>query len=174
MKTLESQPSIVKISANPTLMGHVLIARADHWVKNVFVLPGIVVALSLEHGKWSSLNWVTLAIGFAAVCLIASSNYVINEVLDAPSDLKHPTEFRRPVPSGKVSIPLAYVEWIALMAAGMALSWRISTSFAATMLALWVMAAFTTSRRYVARTCLTWTCFRNRSTTLFACWQDGI
>jgi decaprenyl-phosphate phosphoribosyltransferase len=120
-------------------MGHVQIARADHWVKNVFVLPGIVVAMSLQHDQWTSLNWVTVLIGFAAVCLIASSNYVINEVLDAPSDLKHPTKFRRPVPSGKVSLPLAYVEWIGLMAAGMALSLRISLPFAGTMLTLWVM-----------------------------------
>jgi decaprenyl-phosphate phosphoribosyltransferase len=127
------------IKARPTLMGHVQIARADHWVKNVFVLPGIVVALSLEHDKWSSLNWLNIVLGFVAVCLIASSNYVINEVLDAPSDLEHPTKCNRPVPSGKVSLPLAYVEWIALMVAGMALSLRISLPFAGTMLALWVM-----------------------------------
>ena len=129
----------LEIKARPTLMGHVQIARADHWVKNVFVLPGIIVVMSLEHDKCSSLDWVKILIGFAAVCLIASSNYVINEVLDAPSDLKHPVKFRRPVPSGKVSIPLAYVEWIALMLVGMVLSLRVSIPFAGTMLTLWVM-----------------------------------
>ena len=50
-----------------------------------------------------------------------SSNYVINEVLDAPSDLSHPVKRHRPVPSGKVSIPLAYVQWIALMVVGVGL-----------------------------------------------------
>ncbi len=130
---------ILETKATPTLKGHLQIARADHWVKNVFVLPGIIVALSLEHDKWSSLNPVTLLIGFAAICLITSSNYVINEVLDAPFDLKHPTKFRRPVPSGQVSIPLAYVQWIALMVVGLALSWKISVPFAGTMLTLWVM-----------------------------------
>ena len=130
---------LVETKNKPTLMGHVRIARADHWVKNVFVLPGIVVALSLEHDKWGSLNWLTIITGFIAICLIASSNYVINEVLDAPSDLKHPTKFRRPVPSGQVSIPLAYLEWIALMVVGIALSWTVSRPFAGTMMALWVM-----------------------------------
>ncbi|MCU1262605.1 MAG: hypothetical protein JWO80_5490 [Bryobacterales bacterium] len=129
----------LEMTARPTLMGHVQIARADHWVKNVFVLPGIIVVMSLEHDKWSSLDWVKVLIGFAAVCLIASSNYVINEVLDAPSDLKHPVKFSRPVPSGKVSIPLAYVEWIALMLVGLVLSLRVSIPFAGTMLTLWVM-----------------------------------
>jgi len=125
--------------ARPTLLGHLQIARADHWVKNVFVLPGIIVALSLEHGKWNTLNPWTLLIGFAAICLIASSNYVINEVLDAPFDLKHPTKYLRPVPSGQVSIPLAYLEWILLMVAGLWLSWQVSLPFTITMLALWVM-----------------------------------
>ena len=131
--------STLEIKARPTLKGHLQIARADHWVKNVFVLPGIVVALSLEHDKWSSLDPVTLVIGFLAICLITSSNYVINEVLDAPFDLKHPTKCMRPVPSGQVSIPLAYVEWLALMAVGLFLSFRISTPFGLTMLALWIM-----------------------------------
>jgi decaprenyl-phosphate phosphoribosyltransferase len=125
--------------SSPTWMGHLLIARADHWVKNVFVLPGIIVAMSLERGKWSSLNPVTLILGFLAVCLIASSNYTINEVLDAPFDLKHPTKHKRPVPSGRVSIPLAYVQWIALMVLGLIVSWQVSLPFTVTMLVLWIM-----------------------------------
>ena len=123
----------------PTLKGHLLIARADHWVKNVFVLPGMVVALSIDRTRLHLLDPVTVLIGFLAIGLITSSNYVINEILDAPFDLKHPTKFRRPVPSGQVSIPLAYVEWIALFVAGMALSMRVSLPFTLTMLALWIM-----------------------------------
>ncbi len=129
-----------EIIARPTLRGHLQIARADHWVKNVFVLPGIIVALAIDPVQLSSqilpLNFV---IGLLAVCLIASSNYVINEVLDAPFDRLHPTKFRRPVPSGQVSISLAYVQWIALMLAGIGLSLLISLPFTLVMFALWVM-----------------------------------
>ncbi|MDQ2900057.1 MAG: UbiA prenyltransferase family protein [Acidobacteriota bacterium] len=130
---------LTEIAVRPSWKGHLEIARVDHWVKNVFVLPGIVVALSIEHERLTQLNWFTLILGLFAICLITSSNYVINEVLDAPFDLKHPTKYNRPVPSGRVSIPLAYVEWIGLMLAGMALSFYISLPFAATMLVLWVM-----------------------------------
>ena len=49
-----------QVNAKPTLLGHLQIARADHWVKNVFVLPGIIVALSLERDKWHALNLWTL------------------------------------------------------------------------------------------------------------------
>src|SRR4029079_14980866 len=74
-----------------------------------------------------------------SICLVASSNYVINEVLDAPSDLSHPVKRNRPVPSGRVSVPLAYVQWIALMVVGVGLGLQVSRAFAITVAILWVM-----------------------------------
>ncbi|HET9408882.1 MAG TPA: UbiA family prenyltransferase [Candidatus Sulfotelmatobacter sp.] len=123
----------------PSLLGHLQIARVDHWVKNVFVLPGVIVALSVDRARWVSWSWITFVLGMLAVCLIASSNYVINEILDAPSDLLHPVKNTRPVPAGRVSIPWAYVQWIALLAAGLLLALHVSTLFTLTLLALWIM-----------------------------------
>jgi decaprenyl-phosphate phosphoribosyltransferase len=123
----------------PTLLGHIQIARIDHWIKNVFVLPGIVVALSVDRVRIASWSWTQFAIGGLAICLIASSNYVINEILDAPFDRTHPIKSKRPVASGLVNIRWGYFQWIALMAVGMALSLRISVPFALTQLALWTM-----------------------------------
>jgi 4-hydroxybenzoate polyprenyltransferase len=80
-----------------------------------------------------------LLIGLFAVCLIASSNYVLNEILDAPFDRVHPLKCGRPAACGLVSIPLAYIQWLALMVAGMALSLWISQPFALSMGALWIM-----------------------------------
>ena len=108
-------------------------------MKNVFVLPGIVVAISLDPSLVSTDLWIRLLLGLAAVCLIASSNYVINEVLDAPFDRQHPIKCQRPVPSGQVSIPLAYVQWILLMIVGLGVSLLVSIPFALTMAALWMM-----------------------------------
>ncbi len=124
---------------HPSLLGHIQIARIDHWVKNVFVFPGIVVALSVDRVRLASWSWLNFLIGMLAVSLIASSNYVLNEILDAPSDLAHPTKRARPVPARRVSIPWAYVEWLALMAAGLALGLHISRLFTITLAALWIM-----------------------------------
>jgi 4-hydroxybenzoate polyprenyltransferase len=121
------------------ISGYIQIARIDHWIKNVFVLPGVVVALSVDRARLASWSWVTFVLGMLAICLIASSNYVLNEILDAPSDLAHPTKRNRPVPSGRVKVAWAYVEWLALMTAGLALGFYISWPFALTLLALWVM-----------------------------------
>jgi decaprenyl-phosphate phosphoribosyltransferase len=122
----------------PTLRGHLAICRFDHWFKNVFVLPGVVVALGMEpeHLGWSLLP--RLLLGLLAIGVVASSNYVINELLDAPFDRNHPEKCRRPVPSGKVHVGIAYVQWIALGIVGIALGSAIGKGFALTLLALWL------------------------------------
>jgi 4-hydroxybenzoate polyprenyltransferase len=113
--------------------------RIDHWVKNVFVLPGLVVALSLDPSRFGALDMWTLLAGFIAVSLITSSNYVINEVLDAPFDRLHPIKCTRPVAAGLVNIPLAYVQWLLLFAAGSLLAWQVSRPFTIVMMILWIM-----------------------------------
>jgi decaprenyl-phosphate phosphoribosyltransferase len=127
------------LAARPTLAGHVQIARVDHWFKNVFVLPGIIAALGVDPEHIAPGIWVRIVVGMVSVCLVASSNYVINEVLDAPTDRAHPVKCARPVPSGRVSIPLAYVQWFALMVVGVGIGYTISTQFALTVLVLWIM-----------------------------------
>jgi len=122
-----------------TWKAHARIARLDHWVKNLFVLPGTVVALTLNR---LPLTWGLLGktlLGLLAVGLIASSNYVINEICDAPFDRFHPVKRHRPIPSGDVILPLAYGEWLLLGAVGLLLSWQISPWFGWDMVALLVM-----------------------------------
>lgn len=125
--------------ARATLAGHLRIIRADYWVKNVFVLPGIAVALLVfPQAVQDGILWKVL-LGFVATCLVASSNYVLNEVLDAPFDRLHPRKCNRPVPAGKVSVPLAYVQWLLMMAAGVGLGLLVSPALSATLLSLWIM-----------------------------------
>jgi decaprenyl-phosphate phosphoribosyltransferase len=127
------------IPVRPTLRGHIQIARIDHWFKNVFVLPGIVAALGVDMSGAGPGLWRRFLFGMVSICLVASSNYVINEVLDAPSDRSHPVKRLRPTPSGLVNVPLAYVQWIALMVVGVGLGLQVSTSFAVVVFVLWVM-----------------------------------
>jgi 4-hydroxybenzoate polyprenyltransferase len=127
------------VRVRPTLAGHVRIARIDHWFKNVFVFPGIIAAIGVDPSGAGSGLWMRILIGLVSVCLVASSNYVINEVLDAPSDRAHPVKRNRPTPAGLVSVPLAYVQWLALMVIGVGLGLLVSKAFAITMAVLWVM-----------------------------------
>jgi 4-hydroxybenzoate polyprenyltransferase len=138
---LFGSPELVEgaTAGTPSLRGHVQIMRVDHWTKNVFVLPGVVAAVSLTGTPFGLATLLRVIVGLIAVGLVASSNYTINEVLDAPFDAHHPTKRSRPVPSGRVNIPLAYVQWILLGVAGVALGWTIGGRFTASLIALWVM-----------------------------------
>jgi 4-hydroxybenzoate polyprenyltransferase len=128
-----------KVSLSERLKAHLAIARLDHSIKNLFVLPGIIVPLSVDPAlrTWKLVG--TLVWAFVAITLVACSNYVINEVLDAPYDRLHPTKKNRPAARGLVNIPLAYVQWIAMMLVGVGIGWTISRPFAITAMVLWLM-----------------------------------
>jgi decaprenyl-phosphate phosphoribosyltransferase len=113
--------------------------RADHWVKNVFVLPGVAIALSMSPNLATLHTLLNLLLGLVATCLVCSSNYVINELLDAASDRLHPTKSDRPAASGQVISSVAYAQWIVLMLAGVGLALLVSTLLAVSLFALWVM-----------------------------------
>jgi decaprenyl-phosphate phosphoribosyltransferase len=121
------------------LWAYVQIARIDHWFKNVFMLLGVILAVFYEPSvaSWSSV--LPLAIAVLSTCLVASSNYVLNELLDGPNDRLHPEKRHRPVPSGRIKPAFAYIEWLLLAAAGFALALSLNTYFFASALWLWVM-----------------------------------
>ena len=82
----ERTPSPRGRSSRSTLGAYVAIARPDHWFKNGFMLLGVVLALSYQPGVLHGRAWWQLAVAVVATCLVASSNYVLNEILDAPHD----------------------------------------------------------------------------------------
>ncbi len=126
-----------------TIRGLFEIARVDHWFKNVFVLPGVVVALGFAplSADASAIRTflMRLVLGLVAVCLVASSNYVLNEVMDAPFDRHHPEKSQRPVPSGRVNVRLAYLEWLVLAAIGIGMGALLSRGLGLALAALWAM-----------------------------------
>ena len=121
------------------LIPYLQIARFDHWFKNVFVLPGVAVAAFAEPAIWSvDLLWRVL-VALLATGFLASSNYVINELMDAEKDAAHPVKKNRPVPSGMIRPVFAYMEWVLLAISGLALSLSLGWAFFSFGLALLVM-----------------------------------
>jgi len=114
-------------------------ARVDHWFKNAFMLPGVILALFYRPELFAWASVPPLALAVLATCLIASSNYVLNELLDSRRDAFHPFKRHRPGPSGRVRPAIGYLEWLALGATGIGLSMLISRYVALAGMALWVM-----------------------------------
>src|SRR5256885_3132905 len=87
------------------LKAHASIARPDHWFKNVFMALGVLLAFFYHPELLTGAVVASIALALVATCLIASSNYTINEILDAPRDRSHPSKRGRPIPSGRLWLP---------------------------------------------------------------------
>lgn len=85
--------------------------RPKQWTKNVFVLAALVFDLKLTN-----LDAVLRSLaGFALFCLISSTVYIINDIMDVEADRKHPTKCKRPIASGKLPIPVALAAAIVIL-----------------------------------------------------------
>ncbi len=106
------------------ILEHLKICRIDHWLKNVFIVFGHAVAVVLVFNLEITAGLIGKAIlSLIPACLIASANYILNEILDAPFDKLHPTKKLRGIPAGKCSIPVLWAMKAGLIVLGFALAW---------------------------------------------------
>lgn len=117
---------------------YIRIARPEYWANHIFIFPGILLALVYFPALRTFHTLLQVLGGLCCACLVASSNYVLNEILDAAKDRHHPEKKNRPIASGKVSLPLAYAEWLLLAAAGFFWAFSLSLPLGGTMVALWI------------------------------------
>lgn len=117
---------------------YVSIARPDHWFKNVFMLPGAALAVSLG-APVDGDSFLSLILAVVSTCCVASANYTINEWLDAEFDRYHPLKRNRPSAAGRIRQEFVFLQWLALAGAGLTLAWLLSAHFCAASTALLMM-----------------------------------
>ncbi len=114
-----------------TLIAAVKLMRPAQWVKNVFVLAALV--FGVQPSSPDALEKLWLALGaFGIFCMLASSVYAFNDLMDYKEDAEHPTKKNRPVASGQISPQLAGALAIFLAAGGSYLALQINDGFALT------------------------------------------
>ncbi|PIZ68064.1 hypothetical protein CO165_01215 [Candidatus Roizmanbacteria bacterium CG_4_9_14_3_um_filter_33_18] len=77
--------------------------RINQWLKNFVIFTAIIFSGQLFH--WDLLLKSLSA--FFIFCLLSSTSYVLNDIIDYPYDKKHPIKKFRPVASGDLSMPEA-------------------------------------------------------------------
>jgi 4-hydroxybenzoate polyprenyltransferase len=114
-------------------MGFVFgLLRAGQWYKNLVVF----FALFFTNNMFNpGLLWLSLW-GFLGLCLMSSSYYILNDIGDRASDLKHPEKRFRPVASGRVGVPTAYAVSALLFVSAAAIGYGISLGFLSCLLLL--------------------------------------
>ena len=93
--------------------------RPHQWAKNV-----LVFVPALTSGRFVEIPSLLSALGAAAaMSLIASSIYLLNDVIDIDSDRAHPTKRWRAIANGELSIPAAISLSVLLAMAGLVSGW---------------------------------------------------
>lgn len=121
------------------LYQYLILARPGHWVKHIFIIPGAVLAFVFV-GKPEFNLLLSLSLGFAAACLLASANYVMNGWLDGEFDRFHPSKKDRPAATGQVMAELVHLEYGLFIFSGLILAWFVSLSFFVTAIVFILMA----------------------------------
>lgn len=84
------------------------------------MLLGALLALKITEIGISE-SFVGILCAFISICLVASGNYGINEVLDVEHDAQHPQKKLRSIPSGKISSMPVVIISIILYIAGLSI-----------------------------------------------------
>lgn len=73
--------------------------RSHQWLKNILIFVPMLAAHMLDLS-----SFLSICLAFVAFSLIASSVYVVNDLLDLSSDRAHPRKCSRPFASGAIPI----------------------------------------------------------------------
>jgi decaprenyl-phosphate phosphoribosyltransferase len=111
-------------------MGRILFAiiktaRPRQWLKNLALFGTILIT-----GHVFDINALNATIwGFIAYCLLSSSNYIFNDVMDIARDRRHPFKKFRPVASGMLPAPIALGTSILFGIVGLVMSFQLGSTF---------------------------------------------
>ncbi|HYD35375.1 MAG TPA: decaprenyl-phosphate phosphoribosyltransferase [Vitreimonas sp.] len=89
-------------------------ARPRQWIKNLALYAALVFSGFFFFTPQEGLPYaVTVTYAFGIFCILTSSVYIINDIIDYEADAKHPFKKKRPIASGKLPIPVAVFTAIA-------------------------------------------------------------
>lgn len=107
------------------IMSHLILLRPQQWLKNLLLFfPPFLSGALLNQGMFSRG-----IVPFIAFSLASSAAYVMNDMLDVEQDRKHPVKNLRPLASGAVAKPMAFLMAISLLAAAGILGSMVSIRF---------------------------------------------
>ena len=120
---------ITESRQSATLKDYIAIARPDNWIKNIFMVPGMMFALSIFHTPFSIELLLKILFGILSICLVASANYVINEYLDAGYDKFHPLKNKRSSVVSEINPLIVYLEYAFFGGVGLFIAYMVSLKF---------------------------------------------
>lgn len=115
---------IISQNYEPTLNDFFYLLRVHHWIKNILLF----IPMLLAH-EITQLNIIILLLAFFSYSLIASSIYILNDLVDKKFDSIHTTKKHRPIASGKIQIINALSYTAITLAIGFLLALNVNFNF---------------------------------------------
>ena len=100
--------------------------RPKQWTKNVVVFAPLV----FDEKLFQAALLGRTALAFALFCLISSTVYIINDLVDIEKDREHPKKRLRPLPAGVLSPRVALAAAGVFILISFPLAWWLDRSFA--------------------------------------------
>ncbi|MCX6013718.1 MAG: decaprenyl-phosphate phosphoribosyltransferase [Chloroflexi bacterium] len=99
--------------------------RPKQWYKNLLLFVSIIFSFNIDKPDL----WVTLILAFICFCLLSSSEYLINDVIDRKRDKIHPVKSKRPIASGQLKVIHAVIIALFLMVISLTGAYFINLEF---------------------------------------------
>jgi 4-hydroxybenzoate polyprenyltransferase len=109
--------------------------RPQQWVKNFVLLAGLIFSQNLDKPDFILKSLAA----FALFCLLSSSVYIFNDIMDVESDRKHPLKSARPIARGRIKVSTGVFLFVVLAIASFGLSLWLNPLFALTALGYFVL-----------------------------------
>ena len=109
------------------LNNYIKLSRPDNIVKQIFLVPGIFIAV--VYTSYEILEFKNIFLGIISSILTASSNYVINEFLDRNFDKYHPLKNKRTSVVEDLKINNIIQYYLVLAILSLIISWQINFYF---------------------------------------------
>ena len=126
----------------PVLLNLLISLRPGQWTKNLFVFAALVFAERLNDQR----AVLKAIIAFGVFCVLSSTIYLVNDVLDRQQDRRHPLKAHRPIASGALSpavaLAAAAMMGVTAMMASWAMGWLFFQTAAAYLVLLIAYSAF--------------------------------
>ena len=115
------------------------IMRIDHWIKQLFILPGYVSALFIINKEIDVQLIIRFLLALIGTSMIASANYVINEYLDRDFDKYHPVKKKRVLVDTSIKKSSVIFLWLLLTIVGLLFGYFINFMFMCMQILLLIM-----------------------------------
>ncbi|NMB56296.1 MAG: decaprenyl-phosphate phosphoribosyltransferase [Leptolinea sp.] len=99
--------------------------RIKQWTKNAIVFAALVFDRQLTN----PIAFGRTLAGFILFCILSSTVYIINDIIDVEADRAHPRKKYRPIASGALPIPTAIAVDVVLLISTLALAYWLSPTF---------------------------------------------